>query len=52
LGGRGGAWAYANLGVIVALLVGFLGTLLLSRGSVRRQEELAPTRAAAGPARR
>ncbi|MGN6744369.1 MAG: purine-cytosine permease family protein [Amnibacterium sp.] len=38
LGGRGGAWAYANLGVIVALLVGFLGTLLLGRGAVRRQE--------------
>jgi purine-cytosine permease-like protein len=40
LGGRGGAWAYANLGVIVALLVGFLGTLLLGRASVRRQESL------------
>jgi len=38
LGGRTGAWAYANLGVLVALLVGFLGTLLLARGSVRRQE--------------
>jgi nucleobase:cation symporter-1, NCS1 family len=38
LGGRTGAWAYANLGVLVALVVGFLGTLLLARGSVRRQE--------------
>ena len=40
LGGRDGAWAYANLGVIVALLVGFLGTLLLGRAAVRRQESL------------
>lgn len=38
LGGRKGAWAYANLGVLVALVVGFLGTLLSARGSVRRQE--------------
>ncbi|MDP4334450.1 cytosine permease [Curtobacterium sp. A7_M15] len=38
LGGRTGAWAYANLGVLVALVVGFLGTLLFARGSVRRQE--------------
>ncbi|SOC86586.1 Purine-cytosine permease [Curtobacterium sp. 314Chir4.1] len=39
LGGRTGAWAYANLGVLVALVVGFLGTLLFARGSVRRQEQ-------------
>jgi NCS1 family nucleobase:cation symporter-1 len=45
LGGRKGAWAFANLGVIVALLVGFLGTLLLSRGAVRAQEAMAPSRA-------
>ena len=38
LGGRDGAWAYANLGVLVALLVGFLGTLLFSARAVRRQE--------------
>ncbi len=38
LGGRTGPWAYANLGVIVALLIGFLGTLLLTRSAVRRQE--------------
>jgi purine-cytosine permease-like protein len=38
VGGREGAWAYANLGVLVALLVGFTGTLLFSRGAVRRQE--------------
>ncbi|OII19843.1 allantoin permease [Curtobacterium sp. MCBA15_016] len=39
LGGRTDAWAYANLGVLVALVVGFLGTLLFARGSVRRQEQ-------------
>ncbi|HEX5428835.1 MAG TPA: cytosine permease [Pedococcus sp.] len=37
-GGREGGWAYANLGVPVALVVGFVGYLLLGRGSVRRQE--------------
>ncbi|MCJ1713810.1 cytosine permease [Curtobacterium sp. VKM Ac-2922] len=40
LGGRTGAWAYANLGVLVALVVGFLGTLA-TRGSIRRQEHSA-----------
>ena len=38
LGGKEGAWAFANLGVLVAFLVGLLGTLLLQRSSVRRQE--------------
>jgi nucleobase:cation symporter-1, NCS1 family len=38
LGGKDGAWAFANLGVLVALLVGFVGTLLLRRGAVRAQE--------------
>ncbi|MFQ1002199.1 purine-cytosine permease family protein [Modestobacter sp. SSW1-42] len=38
LGGRDGTWAFANLGVLAALAVGFLGTLLLRRGAVRRQE--------------
>ena len=38
LGGRDGAWAYANLGILVALAVGFLGTVLLERTRVRDQE--------------
>ncbi|PPH49039.1 allantoin permease [Rathayibacter sp. AY1C9] len=38
LGGRDGDWAGANLGVLVALVIGFAGTLALSRGAVRRQE--------------
>jgi nucleobase:cation symporter-1, NCS1 family len=38
LGGRDGAWAYANLGVPVALLIGFVGYLATSADAVRRQE--------------
>lgn len=38
LGGREGAWAYANLGVFVALAVGFLGWLFLGRSTVGAQE--------------
>ena len=38
LGGRDGAWAGANLGVLVALLIGVLGHLALGRGRVARQE--------------
>ncbi len=39
LGGRDGAWAYANIGVVASLAIGFLGYLLLGRGAVRRQEQ-------------
>jgi nucleobase:cation symporter-1, NCS1 family len=38
LGGRDGDWAFANLGVLAALLVGFVGYLIICRSSVRRQE--------------
>ena len=38
LGGREGAWAFANLGVLAAFAVGLLGALALRRGAVRRQE--------------
>ena len=37
-GGRDGAWAYANLGVLVALVIGFVGTLILDRSRVQAQE--------------
>ena len=40
LGGRTGAWQYANLGVLVSLLIGFVGTLIFSRARIRRQEAL------------
>jgi purine-cytosine permease-like protein len=36
-----GNWAYANLGVLLALVLGFVATLLLRRRTVRRQEDLA-----------
>jgi nucleobase:cation symporter-1, NCS1 family len=42
LGGKTGAWAYANLGVLVALGLGFLPVMLISRSSVRRQEAAPP----------
>jgi purine-cytosine permease-like protein len=48
LGGRSGAWAYANLGVLAALVLGFLATLAVGRGRVRAQEAQAPG-PAAGP---
>ena len=38
LGGRTGPWAFANLGVLVSLLIGFVGTLVFGRAAVRRQE--------------
>ena len=33
-----GPWTYANLGVFVALALGFLGPFIFSRGTVARQE--------------
>jgi hypothetical protein len=33
-----GPWTYANLGVFVALGVGFLGQFILGRSAVARQE--------------
>jgi purine-cytosine permease-like protein len=38
LGGKTGTWEYANLGVIVALVVAFVGWLFLGRRAIRRQE--------------
>lgn len=38
LGGKTGVWASGNLGVIVALLVAFLGWFIFGRTAVRRQE--------------
>jgi len=40
IGGKEGDWAFSSVGVVVALLIGFLGYLLLERRAVRRQEEL------------
>ena len=41
LGGKTGAWSGANLGVLVALAIGFLGWLLCGRAAVRLQETVA-----------
>jgi purine-cytosine permease-like protein len=38
IGGKEGQWAYANVGVIFALLIGFFGYLLLGRARIKRQE--------------
>ena len=46
LGGKDGAWAFANLGVLIALALGFVVTFAFSRASVRA-EEAAPTPAPA-----
>jgi len=45
LGGKTGAWEYANLGVLVALAIGFVGHLVFGRADVRA-EEAAPLPAA------
>ncbi len=38
LGGRDGAWAFANLGVLFSLVIGLAGGYLLRRHTVARQE--------------
>ena len=46
LGGKEGAWAFANLGVLIALALGFVVTFVFSRSTVRA-EEAAPVPAPA-----
>jgi NCS1 family nucleobase:cation symporter-1 len=38
IGGKDGAWAYSNIGVIFALIFGFAGHILLSYRKIRAQE--------------
>ena len=38
IGGKQGPWAYANVGVIAALAIGFFGHILLSRKAIKSQE--------------
>jgi nucleobase:cation symporter-1, NCS1 family len=38
LGGKTGAWAFANLGVLLALVLGFVATVAFERSAVRAQE--------------
>jgi nucleobase:cation symporter-1, NCS1 family len=47
LGGKTGAWAFANLGVLVALVVGFVAQWIYGRSAVRAQEGALPREPAA-----
>lgn len=47
LGGKAGAWAYANLGVLAALVIGFVATWAFSRPAVHAQELAPPLEPAA-----
>ena len=38
LGGKEGPWAYANLGVFFALIIGFVGYYLVARSTIAKQE--------------
>ena len=38
IGGKQGPWAFANVGVIAALLIGFFGHIALSRKAISSQE--------------
>ena len=38
IGGKEGAWAYSNVGVIFALLIGFFGHIILARKIIAKQE--------------
>jgi purine-cytosine permease-like protein len=38
IGGKEGAWAYSNIGVIFALLIGFFGHIVLARKTISKQE--------------
>jgi nucleobase:cation symporter-1, NCS1 family len=51
LGGKTGAWAFANLGVLAALVIGFVAVLAFGRSAVRAQEALPVTAPAAAAAR-
>jgi len=38
IGGKQGAWAYSNLGVFFALLIGFVGYFFVARANLKKQE--------------
>ncbi len=38
IGGKEGQWAYSNLGVIAALIIDFVGHVLLSKRDIKKQE--------------
>ena len=38
IGGKEGPWAYSNIGVVIALIIGFVGHILLARKTISKQE--------------
>ena len=38
IGGKEGPWAYSNIGVVIALIIGFVGHFLLARKTISKQE--------------
>ena len=39
IGGKEGAWAYSNIGILVALVIGFFGHIALGRARIKNQEK-------------
>ena len=40
IGGKSGAWAYSNLGVFFALMIGFVGYFFVARATLEKQENV------------
>jgi len=40
IGGKDGAWAYSNVGVVFALLIGFFGHIVMARKIISQQESV------------
>ena len=38
MGGKEGEWAFANVGVIFALIIGFVGHIILASKTIAKQE--------------
>ena len=38
IGGKDGAWAYSNIGVVIALIIGFVGHIALAKKTISKQE--------------
>ena len=38
IGGKEGPWAYSNIGVVIALIIGFVGHIVLARKTILKQE--------------
>ena len=39
IGGKSGSWAYANVGILFALVIGFFGHLILGSRRIKNQEK-------------